>query len=141
MMLLRIIALSLLPQTALGDSLVAARTLPAGSVIGAGDVMLVDADIPEALTSVAAAVGQEARIAVYAGRPIRSRDLGAPTLVERNALVTLVYRSGGLTIIAEGRALDRAGEGETIRAMNLASKSTVSGRVSADGTIIVGGTN
>lgn len=140
-MLLRVILLAFLPGVAQADSLVAARTLPAGTVIGEGDVMLVDADIPEALTSTAAAVGQEARVAVYAGRPIRSRDLGAQTLVERNALVTLIYRAGNLIILAEGRALERASEGDMIRAMNLSSKTTVSGRVLADGTIIVGGTN
>ena len=140
-MLFRVIALAIVPGVVQADSLVAARTLPAGTVIGEGDVMLVDAEIPEALTSAAEAVGQEARVALYAGRPIRSRDLGAETLIERNALVTLVYRSGNLTILAEGRALDRAAEGEMVRVMNLASKTTVSGRVLADGTIIVGGTN
>ena len=136
-----VIVLLALPGAAMADSLIAARTMPAGTVITAGDVMLVDAEIPEALTSVETALGQEVRIALYAGRPVRDQDLGSPTLIERNALVTLVFRSGGLTIRAEGRALDRASEGDMVRAMNLASKTTVNGQVAADGTIIVGGMN
>lgn len=128
-----------LPGVAAAESLVAARTLPAQTVISAGDVMLVDAAIPGALDAAAAAVGLETRVAIYAGRPVRAADIGAPALVERNALVTLVYRTGGLTIRAEGRALARAGAGEGIRAMNLASRTTVTGIVGPDGTILVGG--
>ncbi len=102
--------------------------------------MLVDADIPGALTSAKAAIGQETRVAIYAGRPVKADDIGQPALVERNETVTLVYRAGGLLIMAEGRALARAGAGEMVRAMNLSSKTTVEGLVAPDGTIIVGGT-
>ncbi|MCB6177944.1 flagellar basal body P-ring formation protein FlgA [Rhodobacter sp. Har01] len=138
-MLFRVLALLILPMAAQAESLVAARTLPAGSVLGKGDIMLVDAEIPGALTDLEPALGQQTRIALYAGRPLHASDIAAPALVERNATITLVYRAGGLTITAEGRALDRAAEGEVARALNLSSKSTVSGLVAADGTIIVGG--
>ena len=70
--------------------------------------------------------------------PLRPEDLGAPALVERNQIVSLVYRSGGLVILADGRALARGAEGDVIRVMNLASKTTVSGRVGPDGRILVG---
>lgn len=82
-------------------------------------------------------VGLEARVALYPGRPIRRGDVGPPALVERNGLVELVFVRGGLTILAEGRALGRAGFGEIVRAMNLASRNTVSGRVGADGRVHV----
>ena len=94
--------------------------------------------MPGALSGLAEALGQEARVAIYAGRPVRSADLGAPALVERNQMVTLVYMAGGLAISTEGRALARATEGEVIRAINLASRATVSGRVGPDGTVHVG---
>lgn len=135
----RAVGLVLLSGPAMAESLVAARTLPARAVITAEDVMLVDAVIPGAMGSAEAALGQETRVAIYAGRPVRAADLGAPALVERNAIVTLVYSTGGLVITAEGRALARAGAGETIRVMNLSSKATVEGKVAPDGTIIVGG--
>jgi flagella basal body P-ring formation protein FlgA len=139
-MLGRVLLLLALPTAATAESLVAARTIPAGTVLAQEDVMLVDAEIPGALTEAAPALGQQARIAIYAGRPVRAADVAAPALIERNARVVLLYRSGGLTITAEGRALDKAAEGEAARALNLSSKSTVSGLVLADGTILVGGT-
>ncbi|MCU0904814.1 MAG: flagellar basal body P-ring formation protein FlgA [Tabrizicola sp.] len=135
----RAIGLALLSSPALADSLVAARMLPARTVIAEGDVMVVDADIPGALASADAAIGQETRVAIYAGRAVKAADIGQPALVERNAIVMLVYRAGGLVITAEGRALARAGAGEVVRAMNLSSKTTVEGLVAPDGTIIVGG--
>lgn len=72
---------------------------------------------------------------------MRPSDLGTPTLVERNQIVNLVYMSGTLTILADGRALTRGAEGDVIRVMNLASKTTVSGRIAPDGRILVGDLN
>ena len=50
----------------------------------------------------------------------------------------LSYASGPLTIVTEGRALDRAAAGEPVRVMNLASKQTVTGTVAPDGSVEVG---
>jgi flagella basal body P-ring formation protein FlgA len=124
---------------AAAESLVATRVLPAGTVVAPGDLALVDAEIAGALTRVDEAAGRETRVAIYPGRPLRAADLQAPTLVDRNARVEIVYRRGALTILAEGRALDRAGAGEALRVMNLASRSTVTGRVGEDGRVHVGG--
>jgi flagella basal body P-ring formation protein FlgA len=123
---------------ALADSLVATRTIRAQTVIGPEDMALVDAALPGALDDPALALGLEARVAIYAGRPIRSQDLGSPALVERNQLVPLVYLAGGLAISTGGRALERGAEGDVIRVMNLGSRTTVNGRVGSDGTIYVG---
>lgn len=127
--------LAALPAQA--ESLVATRPIPARALITAADVTLVEADIPGALTDPAAAVGREARVALFPGRPLRGADLALPALVERNQPVLLVYRQGGLVITAEGRALGRAAEGEVLRALNLASRNTVSGRVASDGSLTV----
>ena len=128
----------LLASPAVAENVVATRSIPAGSVIGPEDVTLVDAVLPGVLTDVSLALGQEARVAIYAGRPVRASDLGPPTLVQRNQLVPLIYRSGGLAITTEGRALARGSVGEVIRAMNLGSRTTVSGRIGADGAVYVG---
>ena len=74
---------------------------------------------------------------IYAGRPVREADLAPPALVERNQIVTLRFRRGGLAISAEGRAMGRAAEGESVRAVNLGSRLTVSGTVAADGSVHV----
>ena len=88
------------------DTLVAARTLRAGTVLqaediaAAGDDATGDAD-PTPL------IGLETRVAVYAGRPLRKEDLGPPTMIARNQPVTLAYHRGGLIIRTEGRALQQ----------------------------------
>lgn len=119
------------------DSLVAAHTIRAQSVVAVEDFAVVDADIPGALTDPAKAIGLEARITIYAGRPITASDLGAAAVVERNQTVSLVYRSGGLSILTEGRALSRGGAGDVIKVMNLSSHTTVTGTVKVDGTVSV----
>lgn len=127
-----------LANPAFADSAVATRTIKAKSVLSAEDVAVVAAAIPGALASAEEAVGKEARVTLYAGRPIRAEDLGAPALVDRNQKVTLLFQTSGLTIRVDGRALDRGGEGDPIRVMNLASRQTVTGIVAPDGTIRVG---
>jgi flagella basal body P-ring formation protein FlgA len=79
----------------------------------------------------------EARVALYPGRPVQAHHVQPPTLIERNQIVPLVYAHGGLQILTEGRALSRAGAGEYVRVMNLVSRATVTGRVTADGQIEV----
>ena len=91
-----------------------------------------------AVAEVAAVVGQEARTTLYPGRPILSNQIGAPALVERNQLVRMHFSEGALSITTEGRTLDRAGVGELVRVMNLASRQIVTGSVLADGSIEVG---
>ena len=135
---MRILALLLvLPAMAQADSLVATRTIPAQSVLAASDMTLVAAEIPGALASLPEAVGLEARVTLYAGRPIHAGDLGPPAIVDRNQLVALAYTAGALAIVTEGRALARGGEGDVIRVMNLASRTTVTGRIMAGGMVQV----
>lgn len=130
--------LLLMPSVAGADSLVATRIIRAQETIAADAVTLVAAEIPQALTDPAQALGQEARVAIYPGRAIRADQIGPAALVERNQIVTLIYQTAGLAISTEGRALARAGEGEAIEVMNLASKTKVIGRVGPDGHVTVG---
>jgi flagella basal body P-ring formation protein FlgA len=133
-----LLLLALMPFPALAESLIATRTIRAHSVLEPQDMAMVAAHIPGALARAEEAVGLEARVTLYAGRAIRHGDLGPPALVQRNQIVTLVYRMGALGITAEGRALERGGLGDGIRVMNLASRSTITGRVAADGSVDVG---
>jgi flagellar basal body P-ring formation protein FlgA len=133
-----VLILALGPGAALADAVVATRTLRANTVIGAEDVALSDRIAPPGAASAPEdVVGLEARVTLYAGRPIPLSAVGPPALVERNQVVTLVFQRGGLEIRAEGRALGRGGEGDSIRIMNLASRNTVTGWVAGDGQIHV----
>lgn len=133
----RALILFAIATPAIADSLVATRTIRAASVLAAEDMTLVAADLPGALEDPALAVGLEARVAIYAGRPVRAEDLGPPTLVGRNQLVALIYVSASLAISTEGRALARGAEGDVIKVLNLASRTTVSGQVGPDGAVYV----
>jgi flagella basal body P-ring formation protein FlgA len=126
-------------QTAFAaESLVAARMIRSQSIIGPQDIKTANAPISGALSDPAAAMGLEARVNIYPGRPILARDLGQPAMVDRNQLIVINYESNGLSITADGRALGRAAAGERIRVMNLASRATVTGTVQPDGSVAVG---
>ena len=129
--------LAALAAPAAAESLVAARAIPARSVIAAEDLRFAAAQIPGALSDPAAAEGREAKVTIYEGRPIRAGDLSEPALIERNQIVRLRFLSGPLDIAADGRALDRGAAGERIRVMNLGSRAVVTGAVSADGEVFV----
>ena len=129
---------ALLPASAMADSVVATRTIRAQSVIAAQDVAMVPAEITGALTATDAAVGLEAKVTLFAGRPVRAADLAAPALIQRNQVVPVVYQVAGLTIRTDGRALERGGAGAVIKVMNLASHLTVQGAISPDGIVRVG---
>ena len=120
------------------QSLIAARTIPARSVLEPADVRLAEASVRGAHTRIADVVGQEAQITIYAGRPVHVADIGPAALVDRNDIVTLSFRKGPLVIETEGRALDRASAGAKVRVMNMTSRATVIGRVVAPGRVEVG---
>ncbi len=112
---------------------VAVHTLRPGTVIGPQHV-----SVPEDRPDLAEAVlGFELRRAVYRGHPVRSSDIGPVTLVRRNSVVTMQYRSGALSIRTEGRALDAGGDGERIRVMNLDTRQAVTAVVRAPGLVEV----
>lgn len=132
-----IILAVLFANTALADTVVAARTLRSHTIIGLEDVLAKDVVVDGAFERVANVIGQEARVTLYAGRPIRFEDIGPASIIERNQIVMLVFRRGGLRIMADARALGRGGVGDLIRVMNLTSRTTVSGIIGADGTVTV----
>lgn len=119
------------------ESLIAARAIIGSSIVGEADIRVARRKIEGALTDPASVVGREARVTIYAGRPIRAGDLRAPALIERNDIVRLRYRSGGLVIEADGRALGRGAAGERISVMNLTSRTTLSGLVRENGYVEV----
>lgn len=121
----------------LADTVVAAHTIRPQTVLTAQDLVMKTGDVPGGLVDPAALIGMETRVALYAGRPIRATDVGPAAIVERNQIVPLIFERNGLRISTEGRSLDRAGPGEFVRVMNMSSRATVSGRVSADGRVLV----
>lgn len=119
------------------DTIVATRTIPAQSIIMLGDIVIQDQETPGAFHQIDAVIGMEARVALFAGRPIRQGDISPPAVVERNQIIALHYEANGLVITTEGRALGRAGPGDRIRVMNMSSRTTVSAQIGQDGAAYV----
>lgn len=124
-------------SVACAEVVVPVRNIRAQEVISAEDLVRKPADITGAFSEVKRVAGQEARVVLYAGRPIHPGDVGPPSIVSRNDLVTLIFSHGSLRIATEGRALGRGAVGETIRAMNMTSRVTVTGIIMANGSIEV----
>jgi len=119
------------------DIVVPTRTIRPQTMITAADVQTIAGTRLDVFDNPLAVVGQEARVALYAGRPIRFDDIGPPALVDRNQIVQLQYHGEQLVIRTEGRALERGGIGDRVRIMNLNSRATLFGLVQADGSVRV----
>ena len=58
-----------------------------------------------------------------------------PTLVKRDARVTMMADSPGLSLSAEGRALENGGAGEHIRVVNPSSRAVLDAVVIGEGRV------
>lgn len=132
-----LLLLSVLTGPAAAQSVMAIHAVRAGTTLSADDLAFHDAVATNGFDDPRDIIGMEARVNLYPGRPILTRDVGMPTVVERNAIVPLVFKRGGLSITLEGRALGRAGAGETVRVMNLSSRNTVMGVATETGQVII----
>ncbi|QFT95156.1 flagellar basal body P-ring biosynthesis protein FlgA [Roseovarius sp. THAF9] len=134
---LSLICIGLAGGGARADTVVAAQTIRAQTVLTVEHLAMKRGEVPGGIEDPDLLVGMETRTALYAGRPIRHGDVGPPAIVERNQIVPLIFEANGLRITTEGRSLDRAGVGEYVRVMNMSSRNTVSGRVSRSGQVLV----
>lgn len=130
-------SLLILGSASTADVVTPTRTLRPGTLITSADLAVKDADHQGMFDRIEDVAGQEARIALYAGRPIPFDAIGPPAVVQRNEIVALQFQTSGLTITTEGRALERGGVGDRVRIMNLSSRATLFGFIQADGSIKV----
>lgn len=119
------------------DVVVPNRTIRTGDVLSIEVLRLVTGESGDGFGRIEDVIGQEARTALYANRPILFNQLGPPALVERNQIVQIRFAVSKLTISTEGRALERGGVGDRVRVMNLSSRMTLFGFVQPDGHIAV----
>lgn len=82
-------------------------------------------------------IGQTVRRATTAHRPMRVRDVRAPVVVPRGAVVTILLQSPTMTLTAQGRALADGAVGEVIRVANTTSSRVIDAKVASDGLVTV----
>ncbi len=120
---------------------VAATHLLPGTILSAAHLRL--ARLPaervptSAVSAISDAVGKELRVQLPSGAPLPQSDLEAPTLVRREMRVLMLGDRPGLSLTAEGRALDSGALGEHVKVMNPLSKAVVDAVVIAEGRVRV----
>jgi flagellar basal body P-ring formation protein FlgA len=89
------------------------------------------------ITDMSAAVGLAARHQLRPDQPLHTADLMKPEIVARNDTVTIVYQAPGLMLTLRGEAQGAGALGDTISVLNVESKRTVQGVISAPGRVTV----
>lgn len=84
-------------------------------------------------------VGKVARRTLVAGRPIPINAVEVQSLIDEGSRVQLIFRSGGLTIMGVGKAIQAGRAGDVIRVQNVDSGTIIHGTVSDDGSVYVEG--
>lgn len=120
---------------------VATRRMALGEIVGRHDARLVrmrsERVRPGHAQQLEQVVGQELRRPMASEQGFALVDLGPPSIVQKNALVTLLLESPGISLTAQGRALEAAARGGAVPVMNLASRSIVEGVAVAPGRVRV----
>jgi flagella basal body P-ring formation protein FlgA len=80
-------------------------------------------------------VGMEVRRPLKAQKLVLNRDLRAPRLMRKGDQVVVRLNAPGLDLSMQGRAMNDAGMGETVRVLNLSSKKTIEGIVIGPQTV------
>lgn len=88
-------------------------------------------------TTADALIGKIARRTLLPGQPIATIAIDNPRLVTIGAQVKIVFSEPGMQIVAYGIAQQAGAIGDFIRVRNQDSGLFVSGRVQADGSILV----
>lgn len=121
-----------------GNYLLAARAMPAGHLLGAGDIVMRNGDLgtlpATIVTDERQAIGKTMKFGIAAGQPLRADQLIAPWVVQQGQNVRTVANGPGFSVSSEGRALNNASEGQRVQ-VRTPSGQTVSGTARANGIV------
>ncbi len=70
-------------------------------------------------------VGMTPRRGLNTATPIKLSDLQRPQIISRGKPVTILFKSGKITLTAIGKAVENGGRGDIIRVMNAKSHKTI----------------
>ena len=116
-----------------------ARPMVPGEIIGAADIAWIAIDIGRLpagqVMDARDLIGRTPRRPVRAQESLRPVDLEIPVVVHRNDTVLIVLEAPGMTLTAQGKALEDGGRGEMIRVVNIQSNRTIDATVEAAGQV------
>jgi flagella basal body P-ring formation protein FlgA len=124
----------------MNDYLVTARPIRAGQIVAPDDLAHKHGDLTSlpasTLTDPTQAIGHHSRYAIAAGKPLRATMLRIPPAVQQGQTVKVVSSGTGFSVTNEGRALNRAGAGESVK-VRLKSGQVVTGIAQPGGVVEV----
>lgn len=113
--------------------------LSAGTIIGERDIDYIEMNDnalhANLIVDPAKLIGTTPRRMITPGQPIKLTDIEQPRVVSRGGLITMVFKSGTLTLTAEGKALEDGAAGDTIRVVNTSSNKTLQGLVTGSNEV------
>lgn len=122
----------------LTDYLVTARPMRAGQIVGPADIARRHGDLAalpdNTLTDPTQAVGHHTRYAIAQGNPLRGDMLRIPAAVRQGQNVKVIGSGEGFEVSAEGRALNNAAPGESVR-VRMPNGQVITGTANAGGTV------
>lgn len=120
----------------------AAVALEAGDRLRAQDIeaLAPRRDRPGYVDAAETITGLEVRRRIRAEAPILERDIGAPLAVRPSQTIRVLWKTAGVTLEMEGRAMEGGSLGDEVRVHNPGSSRTIRARVVSEGTAEVGGT-
>jgi flagellar basal body P-ring formation protein FlgA len=123
------------------DLPVATTRLPAGSVLHAEDIHIARVHTTLLRSEVVRrpddAVGMQLKHPLAAGQPLAVGELMRPSMVQKGAGVTMLLDSPGITLSAQGQALESGAIGERIRVLNPVSRAVIEAEVIGPGRVRV----
>jgi flagella basal body P-ring formation protein FlgA len=120
---------------------VPSRTLSMGEVISARDLTWTEVPTERlaqnVITQMDDLVGLAPRRDLREATPILSGDVKKPIVVQKNTVVAMVVRAPGMTLTAQGRALEDGIQGQSIRVLNTQTKRTIQASVMSPADVLV----
>lgn len=119
-------------------------TKPAGTILTPADIEMRPVPLRNAETGGIATldqlVGKQLTRQSRSGLMLRPTDVTEPRVVERNALVTVILRTGPMTLTVKGQALNGAAVGQPVQVLNSNSKKILTGTALAGGVVEISNT-
>ena len=75
--------------------------------------------------------------AARSGITLKATDVTEPKVVTRNALVTVLFKVGAMTLTVKATAMGTAAAGDPVDVMNTATKKILHGIAQPDGSVAI----
>lgn len=116
-------------------------TLAAGSILTPADIEMKQVPLEftdrTGIADIGQIVGKALKRNSRAGLLLKTSDIEEPMIVRRNSPVTVVFRTGPLTLTVQAQALGDASIGGTVQVMNSVTHKLLNGIAMADGSVEV----